>query len=126
VAFRASPIAATVKHPEGFATVVASIQPPTQFLGTAGGDIRQGSFLRGHHQVAVSQTILRSKLTNHIGQFDPPLGSSWEAFAWHMLGLTMLGPPSLEETLGGLPEQLPQILTQRFAQMGIDLGGTDA
>jgi hypothetical protein len=33
----------------------------------------------------------------------------------------MVGPPSLEETIGGLAEQLPKILTQRFAQVSVDL-----
>lgn len=38
----------------------------------------------------------------------------------------MVGPPSLEETVGGLAQQLPEILTQGFAQVGVDLGGADA
>ena len=37
-----------------------------------------------------------------------------------MLELTILWPPSLEETLGGLGEQLPQVFTQRFGQVSID------
>jgi len=37
----------------------------------------------------------------------------------------MMGPPSLEETLGDLVQQVPQVLTQRFAQMRIDFGGAD-
>ena len=37
----------------------------------------------------------------------------------------MAGPPSLEETLGDLVEQSPQIFTQRFAQVGVDLRGAD-
>jgi hypothetical protein len=37
----------------------------------------------------------------------------------------MVGPPSLEETLGGLVQQSPEILAQRFAEVGIDLGGSD-
>jgi len=36
-----------------------------------------------------------------------------------------VGPPSLEETLGDLVEQSPQVFAQRFAEMGIDLGGSD-
>jgi hypothetical protein len=42
-----------------------------------------------------------------------------------MLALTMVGPPSLEQTLGGLMEQSPQVIAQRFAEMGVDLGGAD-
>jgi hypothetical protein len=38
----------------------------------------------------------------------------------------MAGPPSLEETRGGVAEQLPQILTQRFAQMRIHFRRADA
>ena len=37
----------------------------------------------------------------------------------------MAGPPSLEETLGDLVKQSPQIFTQRFAQVGVDLRGAD-
>jgi hypothetical protein len=43
-----------------------------------------------------------------------------------MFSLTMLRPPSLEETVGGLAEQLPQILTQGFGEVGVDLGRLDA
>ena len=38
----------------------------------------------------------------------------------------MFGPPSLEEAVGGLTEQLPEILAQRFGQVGVDLRGADA
>jgi hypothetical protein len=38
----------------------------------------------------------------------------------------MVRPPSLEETVGGLAEQLPEILTQWFRQVGVDLRGSDA
>ena len=37
----------------------------------------------------------------------------------------MLGPPSLEETFGRFVQQPPQALAQRFAEMGVDLGGAD-
>ena len=37
----------------------------------------------------------------------------------------MMGPPSFEETLGDLVKQSPQIFTQRFAQVGVDLRGAD-
>ncbi len=38
----------------------------------------------------------------------------------------MVGPPSLEEAIGGLAEQLPEILTQRFTEVGVDLRGSNA
>ena len=38
----------------------------------------------------------------------------------------MVRPPSLEETVGGLAEQLPEIFPQRFGQVGVDLRGADA
>ena len=37
----------------------------------------------------------------------------------------MVGPPSLEETLGDVVKQTPQVFTQRFAQVSVDLGGAD-
>ncbi len=74
MAFRAGPVAATMEPPKGFAAVVTSVQPPAQFLGAAGCDIRKCSFLRGHHDVAVLRPILRTELTNHVGQFDTSLG----------------------------------------------------
>lgn len=43
-----------------------------------------------------------------------------------MLGLTMAGPPSLKETVGRLAEHLPEVLPQRFAQVGVDLRRSDA
>ena len=41
-----------------------------------------------------------------------------------MIGLATLGPPSFEQTLGGLGEQLPEVLTQRFTQVGVYLRGS--
>ncbi len=38
----------------------------------------------------------------------------------------MPGPPSLEETVGGLAEQLAEVVTQWFGQVGVDLRGSDA
>jgi hypothetical protein len=43
-----------------------------------------------------------------------------------MLELTILGPPSLEEALGGLAKQFSEIVTQRFTQMSVYLGGLQA
>jgi len=34
-----------------------------------------------------------------------------------------MGPPSLEEAVGGLAEQLAKLVTQRLRQMGVDLRG---
>jgi|TARA_B100000949_G_scaffold228741_1_gene236708 hypothetical protein len=42
-----------------------------------------------------------------------------------MLGLTLVGPPSLEETVGGLAEDFPEVLAEWFTEMGIDFRGTD-
>jgi hypothetical protein len=41
-----------------------------------------------------------------------------------MLGLTILWPPSFEETFGGLGEQLAEVFTQRFGQVSIDFRGS--
>lgn len=38
----------------------------------------------------------------------------------------MLRPPSLEETVGGLTEQFSEILSQRLAQVSVDLRGSYA
>ena len=38
----------------------------------------------------------------------------------------MLGPHSLEETIGGLAEQLAEVLTQRFGEVSVYLRGSDA
>jgi hypothetical protein len=38
----------------------------------------------------------------------------------------MVRPPSLEEAVGGLAEQLPEVLPQRFGQVGVDLRRADA
>ena len=54
VALGASPIAATVKNPERFSTVVTLVQPSAEFFGTAGGDIRQGSLMRRVTKTTVS------------------------------------------------------------------------
>jgi hypothetical protein len=67
MAFLAGPIAAAVKNPEGFSTVVTSVQPPTELLGTAGGDIRKCSLVRGHHHAAILRPIRSAEATNHVG-----------------------------------------------------------
>ena len=36
-----------------------------------------------------------------------------------------MGPPSLEEAVGDLAKQSPQVFAQRFAEMGVDLGRSD-
>ncbi len=82
MAFRAGPVAATVEHPKGFAAVITSVQPTAQLLGAAGCDIRKGSFVRRHHHVAVVRPILRTKLTNHVGQFDTSLGKRLVRVHW--------------------------------------------
>jgi hypothetical protein len=36
----------------------------------------------------------------------------------------MAGPPSLEEAIGGLAEEMTELIPQRIAQVGVDLGGS--
>ena len=38
----------------------------------------------------------------------------------------MAGPPSFEQAVGGLLQQLPEVLPHRLREVGVDLGGTDA
>jgi hypothetical protein len=37
----------------------------------------------------------------------------------------MAGPPSLEETVGGLGQELAELVTQHISEMSVDLGGPD-
>ena len=75
VALGASPIAAAVKNPERFSTVVTLVQPSAEFFGTAGGDIRQGSLKRRQHQVTILRLILSAEAPHHVRQLDFPLRS---------------------------------------------------
>lgn len=52
--------------------------------------------------------------------------SSTSVFVEGTLTSTISGSPSLEEAVGGLTEQLPKILAQRFGEVGIDLRGAYA
>ena len=38
----------------------------------------------------------------------------------------MTGPPSLEEAVGGLTQQVAELVPQRLGEVGIDLGGLQA
>ena len=38
----------------------------------------------------------------------------------------MARPPSLEEAIGGLTEELAKLIPQRIGEVGVDLGGTQA
>src|SRR5271156_6950463 len=41
-------------------------------------------------------------------------------------GSTMARPPSLEEAIGGLTEEMTELIPQRIGEVGIDLGGSQA
>src|ERR1700677_2614565 len=41
-------------------------------------------------------------------------------------GSAMAGPPSLEDAVGGLTEEVTELVPQRLGQVGIDLGGSQA
>ena len=38
----------------------------------------------------------------------------------------MAGPPSLEESIGGLTEEITELVPQRIGEVGVDLGGSQA
>ena len=38
----------------------------------------------------------------------------------------MAGPPSLEEAIGGLTEEVTELIPQRLGEVGVDLGGSQA
>src|SRR3954465_12604754 len=52
--------------------------------------------------------------------------SSTFAFGGQTLGSTMAGPPSVEEAVGGLAQQVAELIPQGLGQMGVDLGGSQA
>ena len=52
--------------------------------------------------------------------------NSTSAFGGQTLESTMAGPPSLEEAVGGLSEQLAKLVTQGFGEVGVDLRGLQA
>src|SRR5271170_5502124 len=52
--------------------------------------------------------------------------SSTPALDGAKLGSTMAGPPSLEEALGGLRQELAELVPQGLGQVGVDLGGSQA
>ena len=52
--------------------------------------------------------------------------NSTPAFAGQTLGSTIAGLPSLEEAVGGLGQQLAELVPQWLGQVGVDLGGSQA
>src|SRR5271157_6243008 len=52
--------------------------------------------------------------------------NSTSALGGQTLGSITAGPPSLEEAVGGLEQELAELVPQRIGQMGIDLGGSNA
>ena len=38
----------------------------------------------------------------------------------------MAGPPSLEEAVGGLTQEVTELVPQRLGEVGVDLGGSQA
>jgi hypothetical protein len=47
-------------------------------------------------------------------------------FVGQTRGSTMARPPSLEEAIGGLTEEMTELIPQRIGEVGIDLGGSQA
>ena len=43
-----------------------------------------------------------------------------------MRGSTMAGPPSLEQAVGGLSQEVAELVPQGLGQVGVDLGGSQA
>src|SRR5271168_3738143 len=52
--------------------------------------------------------------------------NSTSVLAGQTLESTTAGPPSLEEAVGGLEQELAELVPQGISQMSIDLGGSDA
>src|SRR4051794_21271952 len=52
--------------------------------------------------------------------------SSTFAFGGQTLGSTMAGPPSVAEAVGGLAQQVAELIPQGLGQMGVDLRGSQA
>src|SRR6202044_1730019 len=44
-------------------------------------------------------------------------------FGGQTRGSAMAGPPSLEEAVGGLTEEMTELIPQRIGEVGVDLGG---
>src|SRR5580693_7931701 len=47
-------------------------------------------------------------------------------FGGQTRGSTMAGPPSLEQAIGGLTEEVTELVPQRLGEVGVDLGGSQA
>ena len=109
--FGARPVAAAVETPERLVAVVASVQDARRVLGCSRPRYPKGPF--------VARASSRARIVTHTrGRSDGTmsanstfvLGRGPSVFAGQALGSTMVGAPSLEETLGGLAEQSPEFV----------------
>ena len=119
MAFGACPVTAAVVSPEGVIAVIAAVEPSPQFSGTARGDIRKHFFCEGIIPWPYCETYWGPKQRTTSANSTSALGGQ-------TLGSTTAGPPSFEEAVGGLEQELAELVPQRISQMGIDLGGSQA
>ena len=119
MAFGACPITTAVVVPERLIAIVTLVEPSSQLLVQQAAISESAFFCEG--------IILSPYWATYWGpNWRTMSAKSTLALGGQMLGSTTAGPPSLEEAVGGLEQQLAELVAQRVSEMGIDHGGSQA